>query len=281
MRESDSLHRALTTVSPVAFGSAIVGRVITDSFRVQNMRYAADLQLPPHFHDEPILTIPLRGQLELSSSRRRIVCRAGTVFTLPAGERHSSSFGGTGAHSLVIAPIDLDQCIFPAAIQIFRSRQVLESPRMAQLAAGIVTETRQSDAVTGLAVDAMVLQILALALRCELSIQSGRRPIWLRRAVDFIYDASDRRLSLAEIAAAAGVSPAELPRAFRRAYGVSIAAFARAVRLDRAAERLERGHSSLDVIARDAGFVDQSHFTRAFKRSRGVTPGQYRRDHGW
>jgi AraC family transcriptional regulator len=280
MRESDSLRSAVTTVSPVTLGSAISGTFITDSFRVQDVRYAADLRLPAHCHDEPILTIPLRGQLELSSSQRRVVCRAGTVFTLPAGDRHSSSFGGNGAHSLVIAPIDLDECAFPVAIQIFRSRQVLESPRIAQLAADIIADIRQSDAVTGLAVDAIVLQILALALRSELHVRLGHRPIWLRRAVDFIYDASDRRLSLGEIAAAAGVSPTELPRAFRHAYGVSIAAFARAVRLDRAAERLEGGRCSLDVIARDAGFVDQSHFTRAFKKAKGMTPGQYRRDRG-
>jgi AraC-like DNA-binding protein len=37
-----------------------------------------------------------------------------------------------------------------------------------------------------------------------------------------------------------------------------------------------RSASSLAEIAGTAGFTDQSHFTRAFKRCTGMAPGQYR-----
>jgi AraC family transcriptional regulator len=33
----------------------------------------------------------------------------------------------------------------------------------------------------------------------------------------------------------------------------------------------------LAEIALAAGFADQSHFTKTFRRSRGLTPGEYRR----
>jgi AraC family transcriptional regulator len=46
----------------------------------------------------------------------------------------------------------------------------------------------------------------------------------------------------------------------------------------RAATRLlrEQGPSLADVAAA-AGFADQSHFTRQFRRATGMTPGEYRR----
>ncbi|MCP4688540.1 MAG: helix-turn-helix transcriptional regulator, partial [Desulfobacterales bacterium] len=48
------------------------------------------------------------------------------------------------------------------------------------------------------------------------------------------------------------------------------------VRIARAREMLKNGESIVSA-AMDAGFVDQSHFTRIFKKFVGVTPGQYSR----
>jgi AraC family transcriptional regulator len=47
------------------------------------------------------------------------------------------------------------------------------------------------------------------------------------------------------------------------------------LRLEWAAARLSE-ERSLAQIALEAGFADQSHFTRAFRRHFGVTPGRYR-----
>jgi len=46
-----------------------------------------------------------------------------------------------------------------------------------------------------------------------------------------------------------------------------------ALRLERARRLLENTEASLSDIAQRAGFADQAHFTRLFKRAFGTTPG--------
>jgi len=82
-----------------------------------------------------------------------------------------------------------------------------------------------------------------------------------------------------ELAAAAGVQPAQLTRAFRAHYGEGIGEYARRLRLEWAAESLVRTDVGLALLAAEAGFADQSHFTRAFRRLYGLAPGRYRTAH--
>jgi AraC-like DNA-binding protein len=46
-----------------------------------------------------------------------------------------------------------------------------------------------------------------------------------------------------------------------------------------ACRKLENTDLCVYDIAIDTGFCDLSHFTKTFKRERGVTPGEYRRQH--
>ena len=61
--------------------------------------------------------------------------------------------------------------------------------------------------------------------------------------------------------------------------GESVGSYARNIRLDWAARRLVSSDDPLARVACEAGFADQSHFTRAFSRRFGVAPGRYRRAH--
>jgi hypothetical protein len=65
------------------------------------------------------------------------------------------------------------------------------------------------------------------------------------------------------------------PRAFRQRFGVTVCQYARNLGLEWAASQLA-SESPLAEIAVKAGFADQSHFTREFRRHFGVTPGRYR-----
>lgn len=98
----------------------------------------------------------------------------------------------------------------------------------------------------------------------------------LARAAEFINDNFSLDLSLAEISAAAGLSPAHFIRSFKRRFGMTPHAYLVNRRIQVGRSQLKRGLPIAEV-ASNAGFADQAHFQRAFKRHVAATPGQYRR----
>jgi len=65
-------------------------------------------------------------------------------------------------------------------------------------------------------------------------------------------------------------------RTFRETRGVTIADRIRALRIAEAERLLRHSAMPLAEVALCAGFADQSHFTKSFRRYRGVTPLRYR-----
>ena len=95
------------------------------------------------------------------------------------------------------------------------------------------------------------------------------------RAVRCIDSAPERQVSLAELAALAGVSRFQLLRGFSREVGITPHAYIIQRRVLLAQRFLADGQTAAEA-AIQAGFADQSHMTRAFVRQVGVTPGCYR-----
>ena len=71
-----------------------------------------------------------------------------------------------------------------------------------------------------------------------------------------------------------GLSAYSIIRAFRRDVGTTPHAFLMHLRVRHAARLLVAGETIVAAAA-EAGFADQSHFTRHFKRAFGMTPGRY------
>ncbi len=95
------------------------------------------------------------------------------------------------------------------------------------------------------------------------------------RVREFLDDCWQRKPALSELAALAQLSPYQLLRAFVRRYGLPPHAYMIQRQLREARRLLDAGSSIADV-AHACGFADQSHLHRHFKRTWGVTPGQYR-----
>ncbi|MGR5066043.1 AraC family transcriptional regulator [Photobacterium sp. DNB22_13_2] len=90
----------------------------------------------------------------------------------------------------------------------------------------------------------------------------------------FLDDLPQADISLEELATLAGYSPYYLVRAFQKEFGFPPHAYQIQSRLRYAKKLLRSGHAISDA-AQEAGFHDQSHFHRHFKRAMGVTPKQY------
>jgi AraC-like DNA-binding protein len=95
-------------------------------------------------------------------------------------------------------------------------------------------------------------------------------------ARDRLHSGIAEPMSIRELARAAERSEFHLIRTFRREVGLPPHAYADQVRIAEAKEMLAQ-QRSLASIAFTLGFCDQSHFTRAFKRSSLVPPGQWSR----
>jgi AraC-like DNA-binding protein len=100
--------------------------------------------------------------------------------------------------------------------------------------------------------------------------------VGIARARDHLAGHLAESVSLAALAGVAGIDPFALVRGFSRAYGLPPHAWQVQERVWRAKALLRAGHTPAEAAA-EAGFADQSHLTRHFKRLLGFTPGRYRR----
>jgi AraC family transcriptional regulator len=109
--------------------------------------------------------------------------------------------------------------------------------------------------------------------RRALSLDAKR----LKRVLDFIEAKLASDISLDDLAAEACFSSFHFSRLFREATGLAPQRYVHNRRIHLAQEMLAADQSTLAQVALDTGFGSQANFTRAFRKTVGLTPGQYRK----
>jgi AraC family transcriptional regulator len=110
------------------------------------------------------------------------------------------------------------------------------------------------------------------------AIVRGTLAPWQQRLVtQMVREKLFEGISVTELAEACGLSAGALVRGFKKSTGVSPHQWLLSCRIDLAIELMSVPDTSLAQIAFNAGFADQSHFSRVFTQKMGVTPGAWRR----
>jgi len=199
-----------------------------------------------------------------------------TLLFRRAGEPRSYAVADKGARCLVL---DMDDAWIGRARQqapLLTRSVAFRRGLLLHLAHRLYGEFRQRDEVSRLAVESLALGVLAEASRRDESAEADQRvPLWLLVAMALIEERFQQPLPLAAVAKSVGVHPVHLARTFRRVHQTTVAAYVRQLRVDFARRELV-GPAGLSEIAYAAGFCDQSHFSRCFKRHTGLTPAEYR-----
>jgi AraC family transcriptional regulator len=262
---------------PVTLGAPRFQTLETGAFIVTDACFPSRLALPPHVHERAVVGVTLDGQFDSVMMGRTYDCRPGIVHTEPAGERHANFFQPGGSRVLIIQPdAECEELLRPVKPLLESIRSFSCGPAVG-VGHRLVAELARHDAWTALAVEGLALEVLAIAARTGLRPRAACPPPWLARVRDRVHDEGGSRLRVGDLAADAGVHPVHLARVFRAHYGTSIGAYARDTRLESARHVLLHTDRPLAAIAVDAGFTDQSHFTRLFRRTYGFTPADYRR----
>lgn len=160
------------------------------------------------------------------------------------------------------------------------------------LAVRVVEEHHREEAWTQRRV-ALALQTLLLLLSRQAERSPGPEPgrggrlgLNLRQtrcvtsAAHYFRENLRDPLSIAQVAAYHGLSPAHFTLLFRRYYGVAPREYVQRARLERVGVLLRSGELGLKEVARESGFVDAAHLCKCFRKRFGMSPGRYLREGG-
>jgi AraC-like DNA-binding protein len=122
--------------------------------------------------------------------------------------------------------------------------------------------------------EALVLLVGRHATPSRAPRSPGREPGAVRRSREYLEEHAAENVSLRALAGIAGLSAFHLCRVFHSAVGMPPHAYRTQIRVRRAKSLLRAG-MPIALAAAEAGFHDQAHLTRIFKRIVGLTPGRY------
>ena len=86
-------------------------------------------------------------------------------------------------------------------------------------------------------------------------------------------------LTLKSLAAMCFISPSYLSALFKQETGTTLIDYINTQRVNRAAQLLEQSSHAIAAVAEEVGILDVNYFTKIFKKTLGVTPTRYRREH--
>lgn len=244
-------------------------------FTLSEHLYPIKLSLPKHVHPHAYITFVIEGAFEERYSSGAITCRSGAVRFLPAGEVHENRIDSR----LRCLHVSTD----PSALQgLDRHSVVPQNPAQINgltatwLANRLYAEFSREDRASAVAIEGLVLEILAEFARSQVKSGSMLVPRWLQRATDIVESRFLERLSLAAIAAEVGVHYVHLSRQFHKYNRCTIGDLIRRRRVQYASHLLAHSQTPLAEIALICGFSDQSHLSFLFKRYMGVSPSKFR-----
>jgi AraC-like DNA-binding protein len=228
---------------------------------------------PAHTHDAWTVLLIDDGVVAYDLDRAAQHATPGVVALLPPGVPHDgrSAVDGRGFRKRVLY---LEADWLPGAAAGAAAR------RPALLDPSAVAAVRRTHAALQAQADAMAAEHGVLELRHAVLAEFGDPASTLtdaplaRRLRELLDDRLTASFTIAEAAAVLGAHPSHLVRVFSRSYGIAPHRYITGRRVDLARRLLLRGLAPAEAAVA-AGFHDQAHLTRHFRRVLGTTPGVF------
>lgn len=238
-----------------------------------------------HSHSTYSVGVTLSGVQTFHCAGALHASLRGDVILFNPDEAHDGQRGtqeGFGYAMLYVDPQVMHECRDPGAgidaalhfsAPVVRDRAMGAALLRAIRAAGQAQEALRAQELTRGALTRL------LQRHGERVVRDAARPAGaarMERVRDFLCAHYGQDITVDALAREAGLSRVHLTRAFAQHFGVPPHLYLNAVRIHRAQEAMRSG-TPLAEVADGCGFADQSHFSRRFKGSVGLSPGAWLR----
>ena len=186
------------------------------------------------------------------------------------------------------AGVAVDSSVLSPTLMAFFTHPIsgLVDDRLQRSFDALVEDLEGPEYVAPLVAEGWALRLLAHVAQASQELRlsnprsaGGLAPWQLRRAIALLRADLAENQSLKRLATACRLSATHFSRAFKQSMGIPPHRWLTNARIDMARELLLRSALPLAQIALTCGFSDQSPFCRIFRRSEGVSPGVWRRQH--
>jgi AraC family transcriptional regulator len=234
-----------------------------------------EFQLAPghveeHSHSAAFFNVVTSGAVENQYGRRQLSLPTERVVFHPEACVHASTVAPGGARLLTLEVEPRWLAGLGIRRNLPKTPEVLATD--AFVSRRLRRELRHQDDATQLVVEGLLLQLIAQASRYR-PVDAPR--LGVERAVELLHEEIAEKWTLEAVAARVELAPERLASAFRKRYGCGLGEYLRGLRVEHVRRGLH-GDTPLAELALEAGFADQAHCTRVFKRFEGVPPGVYR-----
>ena len=236
--------------------------------------YKKSVALPEHSHELAFFTLILQGHYSEHYGGKNLVYSPMTVLWRQADISHKDKIESDSSRFFFV---EIKQAYLDRLLEYEKVPEHLfeQSGSLVWLTSRLRGEVRNGQSCSPLVAEGIMLEMLGNLARKNVTVEK-RPPKWLFRIVEKLNEEFTENLSTEEIALEADVHPVHLASVFRRFYHETIGEYVQKLRVAHASRLLLDKEISLAEIAYSAGFSDQSHFTRIFKRYVGTTPGAFR-----
>jgi AraC family transcriptional regulator len=247
-----------------------------------NLRHASPKRLPAHAHELAFFALLLEGEYGERYERTERQFRPFTIHFRPAGIPHQDEVGPRGVRffEIEIRPNWRRKLAdYSAALDL--AHEDCAGGPLLWFGMKMYREFMGTDRTENLAADDLVVESLLAEMLGHVARMRRENvahpPAWLGRVIEKLTAEYSERLTLDGLSHEAGVHPVHLSRVFRKFVREGIGEHVHRLRIRAACEQMLMRELSLAEISLAAGYADQSHFTRAFRKATGVTPAAFRR----
>jgi AraC family transcriptional regulator len=226
-----------------------------------------------HYHDNMHISFVLQGgsiEKRIGSEYERL---PGNIMFYHAGEAHQNIQKVFPSKNINLE-IDIDFLKKYPIPETTINTAITQNPDGKFLMLKIYKELLVDDNFSVASINMLFLDLIGNAA------QPGHKqklPSWLKIVYELMNERWNEKLTLGDLAAAAGVNPITISKHFRKYFSCTFGEYMRKLKIERSLSFIKTSSSSLAEVAYSCNFADQSHFTRTFKQLTGFLPKQYKK----